>query len=391
MSDVAGDMKVTGKSVQRWFEIALFEHWSAHPHGIARVTQKLFQASLVDLPYQYFYFHPLLEEFVVPADKTFFVSLAEGQACYDVAHLPPGAALGSDFQAQVNDVVFTGCSWEYPAYVSNVRSLRKQARLGTLAVLVYDLIAIHHPHFFMKEFGERVGANLVDMLSACDHAVCISESTRSDVKAIAAPDKTSAVFRLGEDLPMRAPRAVASRPYVLCVGTVEVRKNHVLLYWVWQKLVQRHGKDCPRLVIVGRIGWLASDVAELMVRDPLTRDYIEIRSNVDDGELAQLYESSMFTVYPSHYEGYGLPVSESLNIGRLCVTSDASSLPEINPFPELMFDPSDPDAALQIMERLISNPELVAGYERLIAQVYVRQSWAASVRDFDVATFGVIQ
>ena len=117
---------------------------------------------------------------------------------------------------------------------------------------------------------------------------------------------------------------------MLFVGTVESRKNHLLALRAWQVLLDRHGPaSVPDLVCVGRLGWHA---------DTFLHEYVEsaglggklsvLSSSVTAEELARLYSHAEFTIYPSRYEGWGLPVSESLAFGRLPVVAYNSSLPE---------------------------------------------------------------
>lgn len=120
------------------------------------------------------------------------------------------------------------------------------------------------------------------------------------------------------------------RPYALFVGTVESRKNHLIALHAWQRLIERHGSDAvPDLVCIGRLGWHS---------DAFLREYLDtagldgkvsvLSTSVPDDELARFYAHAEFTVYPSRYEGWGLPVSESLAFGKVAVVADNSSLPE---------------------------------------------------------------
>lgn len=383
-------MKTVSVDSQVWFEIALFEHWSARPHGMARSTQKLFNETAVGMAYRYFYYHPVLEEFIVPSDISYFFKLAAGTASYLPDELPAGDVLPTHLNRASNIIVLTGASWEYSRYLDRVKALSVSAFAVRVSAVIYDVIAIHHPHFFTEEFGRKVASSLRELFAVCDHFICISHSTKNDVEALVPPGKTTGVFRLGENIhpPHEALPESRDKRFILCVGTIEVRKNHQLLYWVWRKLALRYGERCPKLIIVGRVGWLAGDVAELMARDPLTKPHVQIRSDVEDAELAGLYRDCLFSVYPSHYEGYGLPPSESLSCGKVCVTSNSSSLPEINPFPELMFDPDDFAAALLILEGLIDNPVLISSYEDRIRLNCKMHTWSDSARDLDLAIKG---
>src|SRR5262249_59911694 len=104
------------------------------------------------------------------------------------------------------------------------------------------------------------------------------------------------------------------QPFVLYVSTIEVRKNHALLLRVWRRLIDRHGAEAvPRLVFIGRIGWLVDDLmAELSREGPLS-DKVIILSGLPDAEVATAYRQCLFPGFPSLIEGWGLPVAEGLN------------------------------------------------------------------------------
>jgi hypothetical protein len=98
----------------------------------------------------------------------------------------------------------------------------------------------------------------------------------------------------------------------------------------WQKLIERHGEDSvPDLVCVGRLGWnSAAFLREYVFTNGLSGKLSVLSSSVDDRELARFYAHSEFTIYPSNYEGWGLPISESLAFGKVPVVARNSSLPE---------------------------------------------------------------
>jgi glycosyltransferase involved in cell wall biosynthesis len=118
---------------------------------------------------------------------------------------------------------------------------------------------------------------------------------------------------------------LAGAGFALCVGTIEIRKNHHALLKVWNDLAAERGPDMPRLVVAGRRGWKAH--ATLMELDALPAGgpvvFIEAPT---DNELRWLYASCLFTVFPSFFEGWGLPVGESFWFGKPCAASNAPSI-----------------------------------------------------------------
>ena len=142
------------------------------------------------------------------------------------------------------------------------------------------------------------------------------------------------------------------RPYALFVGTVEARKNHVLALEAWRRLIERHGAEAvPDLVCIGRLGWHADTFLDEYVRTSGLAGKISVLStSVSDAELAQFYAHAAFTVYPSRYEGWGLPVSESLAFGKVAIVADNSSLPEAGGDLATYFASDDVDAFVEAIE-----------------------------------------
>ena len=136
--------------------------------------------------------------------------------------------------------------------------------------------------------------------------------------------------------------------FVLSVGTLEPRKNHVALLQAFAKLAARD--STLNLVFVGARGWKFETFFEQLEKH-LYRDRIHIMGSVDDATLASMYASCAVFCYPSLYEGFGLPVLEALSCGAPTVCSDAASLPEVGGDAVLYFDAEANDPS-QISERI---------------------------------------
>jgi glycosyltransferase involved in cell wall biosynthesis len=286
-------------------------------------------------------------------------------------------------------VVSLGGAWNYPGSGKRCRRMREQ--MGYRSVhLVYDMIPVKFPHLFEHDFPPKIHRWMRETFPACDLILAISHSTRRDVLEYCARHQIPAppieVVRLGEVLPPEddAPPVVEgfdlSQPFVLSVGTVEVRKNHLLLYHAWRRLLEQHGTSVPRLVLVGSRGWLTGDVVYQMRHDPLTRDHIVLINRCGDRQLRWLYRHCLFTLYPSHYEGWGLPIAESLAHGKYCIASNTSSMPEIDPTGQLVghHDPCDLPACLKLITQAL-DPAYRAEKEAIIRASYRGTSWQEAV------------
>ena len=157
------------------------------------------------------------------------------------------------------------------------------------------------------------------------------------------------------------------RPYALFVGTVESRKNHVLALHAWRTLIEMHGSQAvPDLVCIGRLGWHASEFLNEYVKSQGLDGKVSVLSaSVSDDELARFYANAEFTVYPSSYEGWGLPVSESLAFGKVPVVADNSSLREAGRDLAVYFTSDDVQAFVQAVESVLASSHRAVLEERI--------------------------
>jgi glycosyltransferase involved in cell wall biosynthesis len=271
--------------------------------------------------------------------------------------------------------------------VDEILRFKQETGIAVFAVC-YDVLPIVHPEYFQsRNVVQRFRRQTGFLVSWADRIASISRSVRADLQDFArtvdgaSPDLTTLV--LGFDIPKRTsqgrPAVAASldtRGYVLCVGNINIRKNHALLYRVWRRLAAERADDLPVLVIAGRIGWRADDVVHAIRTDPAVEGRIVMIHDADDGALAWLYENCRFTVYPSFYEGWGLPVSESLAFARHCLTSSSSSMPEAAAGLAATLDPNDDDAWAAAIGELLDHPDRLAEIESEIRSTFRLRSWS---------------
>ena len=140
--------------------------------------------------------------------------------------------------------------------------------------------------------------------------------------------------------------------FVLTVGSLEARKNPEAAIWAWGELFKRHGKKLPMLVIVGNFT-SHSLIYKIKLRIGIARNpRILHLCGCDDDGLRWLYENCKFSLFLSKYEGWGLPVGESLWFGKPVLSSNAASLPEVGPGLAQYVDPDDKSTLLAAIERL---------------------------------------
>ncbi|WP_419826123.1 glycosyltransferase family 4 protein [Sphingomonas sp.] len=196
--------------------------------------------------------------------------------------------------------------------------------------LLHDLI----PHQF-PEYARPGGAALHrrrmrTVAALADAAIANSDATRDAFMPwLRAAGREAPVVTalLGLDAPRGPlPPATRPRPYFLCLGTIEPRKNHLLLLHLWRRLAEEMGEACPLLVIVGRRGWENEQVVDMLERCPAITPHIEERAGLPDREVAALIAGARALLLPSFAEGYGLPVPEALVAGTPVIASDLPAL-----------------------------------------------------------------
>lgn len=250
-------------------------------------------------------------------------------------------------------VISGGLDWEHKR-LKAIWQL-KQTHGFKYWAIVYDLIAINNPQWVVPGYVELLREYFGELLWVADGTMCISEATRREVERFSdesgVPSRFSRSFPLGCDVAtdiephkQDLPDALHRKSYALFVSTIEPRKNHRAIYEAWAAAM-RQGRLDPerhRLVFAGRKGWAVDDLVREITTNPLTRDTILILNHVRDDVLAALYRNCAVTLFPSHYEGYGLPVAEALHYGRPCISSNAGALSEIgSPDLVLRLDPLD--------------------------------------------------
>ncbi len=176
-----------------------------------------------------------------------------------------------------------------------------------------------------------------------DRVACISEATRRDLcghtgiepeRVFVTPLAASRELfhRVDDPAALAAVRArygIPDAPYVLSLNTLEPRKNLGTAVRAFARLVEQERIGDLRLVLVGARGWDFAAVFDAVERSPALRERILFPGYVADGDLAALYSGALAFVYPSLYEGFGLPPLEAMQCGVPVVTSDTSALPEV--------------------------------------------------------------
>jgi glycosyltransferase involved in cell wall biosynthesis len=299
------------------------------------------------------------------------------------AHSPTNTQRSEHIVFHKEDVVLIlGKPWDSPN-MEQVLTVQKEQNGFKLLQVIYDLIIPLYPHLHHPSLFKPYSQYAFEAIYASDLLLPISKSTERDLKKFAnivnLPVPETKVIRLADkivdtDLVGEAkPEPRIEEHFIACIGTVEIRKNHTLLYYTYKLAAERDIK-LPQLVIVGSRGWLTGDFQYLVEHDPLTKNKILILDNVDDLGLAWIYDNCLLTVYPSLYEGWGLPVAESLARGKVAIAANNSSIPEVGGDLVDYFSPYSPEDCLKKLEEYLNKDNLDKRSLR-ISESYKPTSW----------------
>jgi glycosyltransferase involved in cell wall biosynthesis len=313
---------------------------------------------------------------------------------------------GHQFDLEGQDVAFgpgdwfvnLGASWDSPyapAFLDNLHAN------GTgFALLAHDLIPDLFPEWCTRLMTADFDGWLRDVVPRTNVMFAVSRNTASDLVAC--------LRKAGKSIPPPVVLPVGNcqaantmvgpplleRPYVLMVGTIEVRKNHAAMLRVWRRMLQTMPEaEVPDLVFAGKIGWLTTDLIQQLNNANWLGGKIRFINSPPEAELTSLYRNCLFSVFPSLYEGWGLPVTESLSFGKTVVASRCSAIPEAGGEFCVYFDPDSINDAYGVIRGLIENPDRVAALEARIAATFRPPSWddtaAALLAQFGFEDHGV--
>jgi glycosyltransferase involved in cell wall biosynthesis len=247
---------------------------------------------------------------------------------------------------------------------------------------IHDLSFVHYPETFTPQLMNFLNTIVPRSVVRATHILADSEATKSDISEFwQVPDEKITVLYSGvskDFQPSNDPKLVGELranydlgqgPYLLCVGTVQPRKNYQMLIQAFRNVAHQFPHD---LIIAGGEGWLFDQILAEIAEQGLD-DRVRFIGFVDDQHLPALYSEASLFLFPSIYEGFGLPLLEAMACGVAVISSSASSLPEVAGDACLKLPPNDLDRWTEAMIALLSNPSRRKG---MIADGFLQ------VRDF---------
>ncbi len=254
----------------------------------------------------------------------------------------------------------------HPTYYSLLTRQEANDYSCPVVLTVYDMIHEHFPKLFARN-DTTTEAKRKAILSA-QAIICISENTKKDLLELyAVPEERITVTYLGSELDISlsyGEEVVPSQPYFLYVGSRYKYKNFDGMLAAFAKVVSR--KSEIRLCVVGAP---FNSEEKQWIADLRLDNYIEHYRYASDHHLAKLYRCSIAFVYPSRYEGFGIPPLEAMACGTVAIAANASSIPEVVGDAGLLFEPNATGELTEIMLSILDHP---AERDRLIAKGFER-------------------
>ncbi|MBO0863323.1 MAG: glycosyltransferase family 4 protein, partial [Chloracidobacterium sp.] len=241
-----------------------------------------------------------------------------------------------------------------------------------LVVTIHDLAFERMPETFTRRGSFQLKLTVRRTAKRAARIATVSEYSRQDLLNIykLSPEKVAVTYNgvgtsfspqpsVPEEAEEIRRRFGVSRDFLLAVGSLQPRKNMVRLIRAYAKLRNEREDFSPQLVIVGRKLWLTSEIFDEVKRQRWADDVI-LTGYVDDRDLPALYRAARAFVYPSLFEGFGLPPLEAMACGTPVVTSDVSSLPEVAGEAALLIDPNDEQALANALLEIVNDEGLRA-------------------------------
>jgi glycosyltransferase involved in cell wall biosynthesis len=261
-----------------------------------------------------------------------------------------------------------------------------------VVVSVHDVSYLVHPEYFPKSRAMQLRFTVARTIRSATRILTVSEFSRDSIveaygeecarKIVVIPNGAGSGFRpISRESATAAVQArfKLAQPFILSVGDLQPRKNHIGLIAAFGELVRAYPQLRHHLVLAGKDTWFSPKVHEAAKQSGVA-DRISFAGFVSDDELLQLYNACDLFVFPSFYEGFGLPVLEAMACGRAVACARTSSIPEVADGAGIMFDPNSVSEMVRAMSDLLRDTELRARMERLGLQRASRFSWRATAQ-----------
>lgn len=258
-------------------------------------------------------------------------------------------------------------------------------------VTVHDLSYVRVPECFPRPLLNYLNQAVPPSVAHADLILADAVSTQRDLSEVyrIPPEKIKVLYsgvdaRFSPNVPnesrARVRQWTQGKPYILSVGTLQPRKNYVRLIEAFAQVISKLPNSNLQLVIAGGHGWMYEQIFQTVERLNL-QERVLFPQFVSDDDLPALYTDATLFVYPSLYEGFGLPVAEAMACGVPVVSSNASSLPEVGGDAVLYFDPHNTDAMAEAIHRALTDESLREQLRTRGIEQAKKFSWEKAARE----------
>jgi hypothetical protein len=245
--------------------------------------------------------------------------------------------------------------------------------------MIHDLLPLDYPEFFAPgeaaKFRTRLGTALRYGRAFLVSTEAVRRRLEREIEALGLAPRP--IWARPFPSPLADFAAAAPHrtrhPYFVVVGTLEPRKNHLLLLNLWRELAKSSATP-PRLAIVGKRGWENEQVLDLLDRSPALAPHVLETSDLSSGDLASLISGACALLAPSFDEGYGLPIVEALALGTPVVAAESEAAREVSQGRATLLSPIDGEGWRREIERLATD-DAYQSAQRARASGFVAPNW----------------
>lgn len=255
---------------------------------------------------------------------------------------------------------------------------------------VYDLSFLVCPEFHLPTKVKELTERIPDYLYRSDRVIAISKYTRSEIEKhyhpespidIVKPGIENSYFTITENYKLKVKaKLILPDHYVLSVSTIEPRKNINRLLVAYNALPSHIQKRFP-LLLAGAKGWMSNDL-EVIIENLQKKNVVRYLGYVDQKDLPAVVSLASLNVYVSLYEGFGMPIAESMAAGTPVLCSNVTSMPEVAAGCCFMVDPFDVDSISSKMQMLLTSESLRTSKVELARQQALEYTWERSASSF---------
>ncbi|MBI0434716.1 glycosyltransferase family 1 protein [Roseomonas sp. KE0001] len=329
-------------------ELAYARHWLGLPPGACTFVGQELQGGFAELP------RTLVADLVAALTEAWDSGLSNSPALRRAARigtLARGRLLLGFGRADLARLLGSGrrlafllVSHQALDRAGPIESLRQGG--CAFVPLIHDLIPVSHPEYARPGQAEKHLRRIGVTASLADGVIVNSAATAEALAPHLAGRPLPPpvlIAPLGIDTPRHAGPASGADPYFVVLGTIEPRKNHLLLLHLWRELA-RLGSATPRLLIIGKRGWENENVVDILERCTALNGIVQEIGQLPDRKVSELLLGARALLFPSFAEGYGLPLAEALAAGVPSICSDLPALREVGAEVPDYLDPLDGSA-----------------------------------------------